>query len=85
MPQSRHRKNHKKKVKNFKQRAVATKNAEIKEYKEKMEEVYKQAQALQEEGKPKAKPKAEEPMKIESGAISTDSKNNNNNLNKIKI
>ena len=47
-----------------------------------MEEVYKKAQGVLEEGKEK---KEEKPMKIESGAISPDSKNNNNNLNKIKI
>tara|TARA_R110000824_G_scaffold219490_3_gene406434 strand:+ start:2134 stop:2382 length:249 start_codon:yes stop_codon:yes gene_type:complete len=82
MPKSRHRKNHKTKVKSFKKKAVAAKNAEIKEYREKMEEVYKKAQGVLEEGKEK---KEEKPMKIESGAISPDSKNNNNNLNKIKI
>ena len=80
MPKSRHRKNHKKKVKSFKQRAIAAKNAEIKEYREKMEEIYKKAQENQIEGK-----KEEKPMKIDSGAISPQSKGGDNNLNKIKI
>ena len=80
MPKSRHRKNHKKKVKSFKQRAVAAKNAEIKEYREKMEEIYKKVQQKQMEGK------EEKPVKIESGAITPDTKDTgNNNLNKIKI
>ena len=58
MPKSRHRKNHKKKVKSFKQRAVAAKNAELKEYREKMEEIYKKVQQKQMEGK------EEKPVKI---------------------
>ena len=80
MPKSRHRKNHKKKVKSFKQKAVAAKNAELKEYREKMEEIYKKVQQKQMEGK------EEQPVKIDSGAVVPETKGaGNNNLNKIKI
>jgi|6_EtaG_2_1085325.scaffolds.fasta_scaffold37553_2 uncharacterized protein (DUF305 family) len=84
MPKSRHRKNHKKKVKSFKQKALAAKQAEIKEYKEKMEEVYKKAQDAQTQGKG-VKPVETKPLKIESGAVSSTDKGGDNNLNKIKI
>ena len=81
MPKSRHRKDHKKKVTSFKKRTAVAKNTEMKEYKNKMEEIYKQAQELQMQGEGKE----DKPMKIDSGAISPDTNNDDNNLNKIKI
>ena len=84
MPKSRHRKNHKNKVKSFKQKALATKKAEIKEYQDKMEEAYKKVQDAQTQGK-EAQPVETTPLKIESGAVSSTDKGGDNNLNKIKI